>query len=337
MEKETKKVKTGNESSVIIIILALLLIIVLAIVGAIVLKDNKGIATFDGGKVTKAEYRVYYTMFADYLKYYGYSAEEIPTEIAVKAATDKMILLDAKAAGVQLSAEDKEEVDNIFKDQSYVEYFQSSGFNIDELKKIYYNDYIIAAYIEKLATETSAEKMTEYIKSIYGEDVSMTEYDTSHVLFSFTDDSGNALADEAKVELRAKAEGVLARAKAGEDFAALAAEFSADSTATNGGKYTMYDDGNTVDQYTDAVLSMNAGEIYPTLVETTYGYHIIKLNDKIEDGRINNIREREEYVNTLFDEIDVKKNLKINEVLLKAFVLEMNPTAYDVENPTDEY
>ncbi len=327
------KSKNGNESSIIIVILALLLVVVLAIVGVIVAKDNKGLATFDGGKVTKAEYKIYYQMFSSYLQLYGYSADEIPQQILYKAAQDKMILTDAKKAGVKLTKEDKEEVDNIFADESYVEYFQQLGFDLDDLRQIYYNDYIIEDYIEKLANEASDEDVKAYIQSKYdeGEDIDMNEYDTSHILFSFTNDDGSAMTDEQKAELKTKAEEVLTRAKNGEDFAALASEFSQDEgTASEGGKYLMYNDGSTVQAYIDAVLTLNeAGQIYDGIVESEYGYHIIKLNAINNDGRIKSQNERKEYANTLFDNADTEKNLVINEELLKEFVLELNPSAYD--------
>ncbi len=337
----SKKRKIGNESSIIIVILALLLIVVLAIVGVIVAKDNKGIATFDGGKVTKSEYKIYYQMFSSYLQMYGVSSSEIPEQILTKAAQDKMILTDAKAAGIKISDENKKEVDDIFKDEEYLKYFNQIGFDLDDLKQIYYNDYIIQQYIEQLAKDASAEDVQNYINSKYkeGEEIDMNEYDTSHILFSFTNDQGTALSDEEKAALKTKAEEVLARAKAGEDFAALASEFSDDTaTATEGGKYVMYMDGNTVAAYSDAVKGMSEGEVYATLVESSYGYHIIKLNAKTENGRLNSETERSEYANTLFDDIDTKKNLKIDHDLLKEFVLEINPTAYDdatTNNGTD--
>lgn len=337
MNSKTKKLKTGNENSVIVIILAVLLVVVLGIVGIIIAKDNQGIATFDGGKVTKAEYKVYYQMFASYLQMYGCSQDQIPTEIAEKAVLDKMILTDAKNAGVKLSDEDKAEVDKIFDDEEYVEYFKEMGFDLDDLRNIYYNDYIIQAYIEKLSAEATAEQMTEYIKSKYseGEEINMTEYDTSHILFSFTDDSGVSLDDDAKATLKTEAEAVLARARNGEDFATLAKEFSDDTgTASEGGKYMLYMDGNTVEEYQDAVLTMEAGEVKAELVETSYGYHIIKLNAKNENGRVNSEIERQEYANSLFNDLGTTKNKEINTTLLEKFVREIDPDAY-VETDTD--
>ncbi|MBO5476780.1 MAG: peptidylprolyl isomerase [Clostridia bacterium] len=336
MNSKTKKLKTGNENSVIVIILAVLLVVVLGIVGVIVAKDNQGIATFDGGKVTKAEYKVYYQMFASYLQMYGYSQDEIPGEIADKAALDKMILTDAKAAGVELTEENKTELDTIFNDEEYIEYFQSLGFDLDDLREIYQNDYIIQNYIQKLADEATAEVMTTYITSKYeeGETIDMNEYDTSHILFSFTDESGNTLDDAAKATLKTEAEAVLARALAGEDFATLVGEYSDDTgTAANGGQYTVYMDGYTVDEYADAVTTMQVGEIKAALVETTYGYHIIKLNAKTENGRVNNTTEREEYANSLFgEEYITAKNKVVDEELLVEFVKEIDPDAYTEES-----
>lgn len=339
MNSETKKLKTGNENSIIIIILAVLLVIVLAIVGVYVAKDNAGIATFDGGKVKKLEYKVYYQMFSSYLQYYGYSQDEIPYQIALKAATDKMILTDAKAAGVKLSAEGKEEVDNIFNDESYVEYFKGLGFDLDDLREVYYNDYIIQDYIKKLANEASVEDIQNHINSKYdeGETINMTEYDTSHILFSFTDADGNALSDDAKAALKTEAEAILNRALSGEDFATLATENSDDTaTAVDGGKYKVYDDGNTVDEYAAVAMALEVGKVHPQLVETSYGYHIIKLNAKTENGRVNNSLEREEYANTLFDNLEEDKNLVIDEEKLKEFVLEIDPSAYAEESTGTE-
>ena len=341
MDIKKLKLKAGNESGIIIAILAVLLVIVLAIVGAVIMKDNGAIATFDGGKVTKKEYQVYYEMFSSYLTAYGYDSESIPEEILLKAAQDKMIVTDAKKAGVKLSKEDKKEVDEIFSNEEYINYFKNNyNFSIDTLRQIYYNDYIIQAYIKKLATETEDAKIEEYIKSQYaeGETIDMNEYDTSHILFSFTKDDGTSMTDEEKANLKATAEGVLARAVAGEDFAALAKEYS-DDTGTaesdNPGQYKMYMDGNTVKEYSDAVVTMKPGEVKATLVETAYGYHIIKLNAVNENGRVKSETVREQYANTLFDNIVEDKHLDNDLEAFKKYVKTLDADAYSAQSATD--
>lgn len=79
----------------------------------------------------------------------------------------------------------------------------------------------------------------------------------------------------------------------------------------------MYMDNNTVDEYEDAVKKMKVGEIYPELVETTYGYHIIKLNAKNENGRLNSEIERQEYANSLFNNIIEEREYTYDKENLK--------------------
>lgn len=338
MNSKTRNLKAGSENGVIIAILAILLIIVVAIVGVVVARDNAAIATFDGGKVTRKEYQIYYEMFAPYLQSMGYDSESIPEQVLMKAASDKMILTDAEAAGVELSEEDKNEIEEMFSDEEYIDYFkQYYTFSIDSLKKIYYNDYLIQAYIQKLGDEADNATIEEYIKSKYdeGEEVDMNAYDTSHILFSFTKDDGTTMSDDEKATLKTEAEEVLQRALNGEDFATLAQEYSDDTTASQGGQYTMYDDSYTVSQYTDTVKGMEVGKVYGELVETTYGYHIIKLNAITEGGRVNDENERAEYANTLFNNVVEDKNLQYDEEKFKDFVNTIDPGVYSEEDETD--
>jgi parvulin-like peptidyl-prolyl isomerase len=88
---------------------------------------------------------------------------------------------------------------------------------------------------------------------------------------------------------RMKAEEILNRAKAGEDFAALANEFSEDPGNTNpqtqqknGGLYADTPKGRMVPAFEQAALALEPGQVAPDLVETDYGYHIVKLEKKGE-------------------------------------------------------
>lgn len=82
---------------------------------------------------------------------------------------------------------------------------------------------------------------------------------------------------------KVKAQSVLERAKAGEDFAALANKFSEDpgnkssDGKGNGGLYKDVPRGRMVAQFEEAALALQPGQISPQLVETEFGFHIIKL------------------------------------------------------------
>lgn len=85
---------------------------------------------------------------------------------------------------------------------------------------------------------------------------------------------------EAKETLRVQAQKVLDEVKKGGDFAALAKQYSNDGSAQNGGDLGWFGKGVMVEQFEKAAFSLKKGETYPTLVETDFGYHIIKLDDR---------------------------------------------------------
>ncbi len=83
-----------------------------------------------------------------------------------------------------------------------------------------------------------------------------------------------------KEELKAQAEKVLEEVKNGSDFAALATKYNTDSTGERGGDLGWFGKGEMVPEFEKAAFALKKGEINPTLVESVYGYHIIRLDDK---------------------------------------------------------
>ncbi len=88
-----------------------------------------------------------------------------------------------------------------------------------------------------------------------------------------------------KEPMRARAEAILAKLGAGSDFAALANELSEDpgnKDETGKGRGGLYDWKSRdvyVKEFSDAAWALNAGQT-SRIVETQFGYHIIKLEDK---------------------------------------------------------
>lgn len=87
-------------------------------------------------------------------------------------------------------------------------------------------------------------------------------------------------ADEAaKKQLRTQVESVLKMAKDGTDFARLAREYSKDGSAAQGGDLGYFPRGKMVPQFEQAAFALKVGEI-SGIVESQFGYHIIKLTDR---------------------------------------------------------
>lgn len=83
--------------------------------------------------------------------------------------------------------------------------------------------------------------------------------------------------DELNQQVKEEAESVLERAMSGEDFAVLAQEYSDDpGSAQNGGLYQGVKKGDFVPEYDEVIFNqLQPGQVYPQLVETEFGYHII--------------------------------------------------------------
>ncbi|HSK70979.1 MAG TPA: peptidylprolyl isomerase [Pyrinomonadaceae bacterium] len=84
-----------------------------------------------------------------------------------------------------------------------------------------------------------------------------------------------------KEEKRGKAQEILNRVKAGEDFAKLAQEFSEDpGSKSKGGLYEGITQGAFDPTFESAALALEPGQFTQELVETRFGFHIIKLENK---------------------------------------------------------
>ncbi len=84
-------------------------------------------------------------------------------------------------------------------------------------------------------------------------------------------------------EKKNKALDILNQAKNGADFAKLAKENSDDpGSKDNGGLYEKVTKGKMMPEFEAAALAQQPGQIAPDLVETSFGYHIIKLEKKSE-------------------------------------------------------
>src|SRR5213078_3157469 len=103
----------------------------------------------------------------------------------------------------------------------------------------------------------------------------------AHVLVPVPQTGGSEAEDKA----RAKVADVIRRAKAGEDFARLAAQVSEDpGTKTKGGDLGWITKGEMVPAFETAVFALGPGQISPEPVRTPFGFHAIRVLEVREGG-----------------------------------------------------
>lgn len=90
--------------------------------------------------------------------------------------------------------------------------------------------------------------------------------------------------EEGKKKARARTEEILKRLSAGEDFAKLASELSEDAASkTKGGDLGFFQRGKMVPEFEKVAFSLKPGEV-STIVETQFGFHIIKVEERKESA-----------------------------------------------------
>ncbi|GAB4377612.1 MAG: peptidylprolyl isomerase [Calditrichia bacterium] len=192
-----------------------------------------------------------------------------------------LMLTAAKEAGVQVS---EAEVDSFLQlnyqraggEERFKNYLTSNNISMDVVRNEITNSLKIDKYFKNLYAE-KAQVTEEDIQQAYQDDRTAT---VRHILFSTQGKS-----DSEKTEIKEKAEKVLARARKGEDFARLAQEFTDDpGSKNNGGLYENFGRGQMVKPFEDASFNLPVGSI-SDLVETQYGYHIIKVIERKKETR----------------------------------------------------
>ena len=191
-------------------------------------------------------------------------------------------------------------------EQQIREFYTShtESFRIPERVRLHYVSYAPKDF--EAETSVSEEEVLDFYNA--HKDERFTEekqVQARHILFSLADGAS----EERKADTRSTAQEILGRARKGEDFAALAEEYSQDTgTARNGGDLGFFGRGRMVRPFEEAAFGIEVGQV-SDLVETTFGFHIIKV-EAIQPKRIKPL---EEVADTVTEELLERKSQAIAE------------------------
>lgn len=143
-----------------------------------------------------------------------------------------------------------------------------------------------------LERELKVDVSDEEVKKFYDSKPAQLEEPemvrASHILLSTKDPADpnpnmgarRDLPEDQKRARRKQMEDILKRAKAGEDFAKLASQYSDDPGSKDRGGEYIFPRGQMAPEFETAAFSLNTNQI-SDIVTTVFGYHIIKLNEKM--------------------------------------------------------
>lgn len=204
---------------------------------------------------------------------------------AVNNLIDKRLLMEQveKEGLAPTDAEVQAEIDKVkaqYPDEAaFFQRLQSLGLSEEDLRKeISFNMAMqrLSAKHQDAAPDASPEEAQKYYDENRQQFVEPEGIRASHILIR----SAAADPDSAKTAARARAEAALAEVKGGRDFATVAKEKSEDpGSAANGGDVSFFARGRMVPEFEQAAFSLEVGDVSP-VVQTQFGFHIIKVTDK---------------------------------------------------------
>ncbi len=191
-------------------------------------------------------------------------------------------------------------------------------FRVAEMVSIRYLQFEPQRYLEDVTFEENDLK--KFYRRHLDQFEILEKIKASHILIKVDADAD----EQTREKKRAFAEKLLEEAKAGKDFAELARINSDDkASAVNGGSLGYFTRGSMVKPFEQAAFSMKPGDI-SDLVETTFGYHIIKVEEYTEPG----VRSMEDAI------VEVKEGVRAEKAQQLAYEKAMD--AYNINQKTGD-
>jgi peptidyl-prolyl cis-trans isomerase D len=149
-------------------------------------------------------------------------------------------------------------------------------YRLPEKRKIKY--LLIDAQALRARVTVTPQEIQDYYRDNEQQYSTPGQIKASHILLK----TGEGKKEE---DVRKRAEALLAKAKAGADFAELAtANSEDDSNKDKGGDLGFFGKGSMVPEFEQAAFALEPGQI-SDVVKTSYGFHIIKLTEKQAESK----------------------------------------------------
>lgn len=228
-------------------------------------------AVVGGHKVTQSEIEFY----SDNYRFGSNEAESAVTQ----AINSRIVIELCDKMGIETDDEDEASIKSTIitlrkahgGTTEFGKYIKGMGLDEDFIKEALAADLLKEKLLEQLDIQASDEEIKEYFNNSY--------YKAKHILIMTGDDEAAS---------KEKAEGILARVNAGEDFDTLMNEFTEDpGSKSNPDGYT-FTDGEMVTEFEDTVKGLAIGGV--GMCKSSFGYHIIKRLE-LDDAGMESVKE----------------------------------------------
>ena len=194
----------------------------------------------------------------------------------------KLQLQEARNSGIRVTdPELKDAIDGIknkygMSDEKFQESLKAEGFTFDEYKKRLREQIMVSKIVNQQVRNkvlVNEQDVDAFLRDNKDFKASAEKY---HIRQIFFKKPANA-ADRPKTEELAQS--VYARIGSGEDFSALAREYSEDAAKNSGGDLGFFDQENLAKEFIAALSQLKPGDVSKPFWTDT-GLHIIKLEEK---------------------------------------------------------
>ena len=243
-------------------------------------KDNSAAALVNGEEINMEYMERQYKIISVNYEMYGMALSKM--QLLENALIPQMILVqEAKKEGIEVTDDEVTEfvdtemakIMESMPEEQLLAQLDSMGITLEELKSDNAAAYQTQLYIQRLleqsvwvGIEVSDKETKDYYDNNINQFKSGEQVKASHIL----------------IETEAEAENILKQLKAGADFEELAKKHSTCPSSAEGGDLGYFEHGSMVPEFEEAAFAMKVGEI-SDVVETQFGYHIIKITAK-KDG-----------------------------------------------------
>jgi peptidyl-prolyl cis-trans isomerase C len=210
--------------------------------------------------------------------------EQLKEDVMTQIIERSLLLAEAQNQEIEINNDEVEaeyiSIQNRFPSaEVFAEQMELFGYTEEKLKAEIAENMQIQMLIDGMMAEVELDEadITAYYNDNKDRFVNPETVRASHILIQTSPEDDETTRADALRRIKL----VLIRAQQGDDFAELAKEFSEGPSGPQGGDLGPFGRGQMVPPFEEAAFALEVGEV-SEVVETSFGYHIIKLFEKNE-------------------------------------------------------